>query len=395
MANKRIGWLKEDAAKDDVEAEISRLAGEKKPSAGAQTRMIGEAPWTSVSQKSGQRICPPGWRRLRVRMCNERLQELRKDVGKPAGQKEKKADRKRKPDCSGDKRKPAAAEDQPIWFGKRKAIDEPRLHESSSSSRSSSRHQGRSKHERKERDDDKKKSHKKDKSRSHKDRDRAPRRVGDRGPFGTGAKFMFAPDKATSISWGEDDSASQGFQAAPSRKSKQLQLLEYAQKNPGRLASRLLTKMRTLLAREEGQSGHENLTPATATNYFLTVLLPLHRDKLNLRVQQEFRTIAKALDPIAMGAQEEAADVLAQRMKALELMVADQSWARAAHIELLPPEGATLVEPDESWVATREHIHESKLRACGKGKVSGRRPTEKEKPGKRKERARVRSGPAA
>ena len=186
-----------------------------------------------------------------------------------------------------------------------------------------------------------------------------------------GAKFMFAPDKATSISSGEDDSASQGFQAAPSRKSKQLQLLEYAQKNPGRLASRLLTKMRTLLAREEGQSGHENLTPATATNYFLTVLLPLHRDKLNLRVQQEFRTIAKALDLIAMGAQEEAADVLAQRMKALELMVADQSWARAAHIELLPPEGATLVEPDESWVATREHIQESKLRAW-KGKGLGK-----------------------
>lgn len=134
-------------------------------------------------------------------------------------------------------------------------------------------------------------------------------------------------------------------------------------------------KMRVLLAREEGAfypgSEPSNLTPSTATSYFLTVMLPLHRDRLNLRVQRELRTVAKSLDLIAMGEPQRAADVLAQRLKALELMVTDQSWGRAAHIELLPAEGATLVEPDQNWVATREHVFENKLRQW-KGKGVGK-----------------------
>jgi hypothetical protein len=89
-------------------------------------------------------------------------------------------------------------------------------------------------------------------------------------------------------------------------------------------------------------------------------MLPLPRERLNL--QREMRTVAKSLDLIAMGEAQRAAGALAQRLKALELMVDNQSWGRAAHIELLPAEGTTLVEPDESWVAMREHVLENKLR---------------------------------
>jgi hypothetical protein len=60
------------------------------------------------------------------------------------------------------------------------------------------------------------------------------------------------------------------FRRTTSGKSRQIQLLEYAEKHPGRLARRLLMKMRVLLAREEGAlnpfSEPNNLTPSTATS---------------------------------------------------------------------------------------------------------------------------------
>lgn len=298
----------------------------------------------------------------------DRLVDLRRSLGKVKAKdkkdkKAKKAKEAKKPKSADDKKKPAAAEDAPLWFGKRKpagAAAESRS--TSSSSESSGRGHARDRSRRGRKDGGARKT-------------RKSQRVGDRGPFGTGTKVHFAKESGSSISSEGEAADGQVFQAAPSSKSKHLQLLEYAQKNPGRLASRLLSKMRTLLAREEGalsaEASHANLTPATATSYFLTVLIPLHRDRLNLQVQRELRTIARALDLVAMGTPERAADVLAQRMKALEMMIADQSWARAAHIELLPPEGATLVEPDESWVATKEHLQENKMKAW-KGKGVGK-----------------------
>eukprot|EP00435_Cladocopium_sp_Y103_P027212 s1020_g6.t1 len=373
ITEKKVAWFKEAPAKDDIEAEISRLAGQASPRGGEVPKRRG-GPLDFSGSDPGLEELPVGAAPPEGEDVRQRLEDLRRDVAKPKDKKAKASKERRKKKASGDGKRPAEAEIQPLWFGKRKAVEGPGSDgSSSSSSESSSRDQRRSKRgDKKDKSPERGKKKNKKKGKAKKKREGAPRRVGDRGPFGTGAKVLFAEDKAASISSEDDGSDTGVFQAAPSGKSKQLQLMEYAQKNPGRLASRLLTKMRTLLAREEGamksQSGQENLTPPTATSYFLTVLLPLHRDRLNIRVQREMRTIAKALDLIASGAQEEAADLLAQRMKALEMMIADQSWARAAHIELLPPEGATLVEADESWVATREHLQESKMRSWkGKG----------------------------
>eukprot|EP00435_Cladocopium_sp_Y103_P038898 s2852_g10.t1 len=308
----KVAWFKEGPAKDDLEAEVSRLAGQSPPRGGAGAGQR-HGPLGFSESEPGPDI-PPGAAPPEGEDLQGRLKELRRDVAKPQEKKPKKAKDRRKGKTSEEKRKPAAAADQPLWFGKRKAAIEPRSDESSSSSDSSGRPaRGSKEKDRRSRSSEKKKKKQKkkqDKTKKHK----SSRRVGDRGPFGTGAKVMFAKDNVATISSDDDSSGSDVFQAAPSGKSKQLQLMEYAQKNPGRLASRLLTKMRTLLAREEGamkdQSGQSNLTPATATSYFLTVLLPLHRDRLHLRVQRELRTVAKALDLIAMGAQEEAADVL-------------------------------------------------------------------------------------
>ena len=180
------------------------------------------------------------------------------------------------------------------------------------------------------------------------------------------------------------------FRAAPSDKSRQLQLQEYAEEHPGRLASRLLRKMRTLLAREEGamkDEGGQSLTPSTATSYFLTVMVPTYQDKMNLRMKREMKTVARALDQVAAGLGPQAADTLAQRLKALELQVSDQSWGRAQHLELLPPEGAALVDKDETYMATKEQAVDVKMRTAisggnpkGKGKEEG--PKGKGKKGK-------------
>ena len=110
------------------------------------------------------------------------------------------------------------------------------------------------------------------------------------------------------------------------------------------------------------QKDGKDLTPSTATSYFLTVLVPQYKEKMSLRTSRELRSTAKALDMVAQGCTDRAADVLAQRYKALEMSLADQNWARAQHIELIPPEGAVLTDHDELVMATKEQSAELKMR---------------------------------
>jgi hypothetical protein len=146
---------------------------------------------------------------------------------------------------------PAVAAKQPLWFIQ--SMESLADSSGSSSDRREAMH------------DKKKKEHKRARGKRKRDK-----KADDRGPFGAGAKVKFARSDATSISSGEDDETGQSYQAAPSGKSRQIQLLEYAEKHPGRLARRLLMKMRVLLAREEGAlnpfSEPNNLTPSTATS---------------------------------------------------------------------------------------------------------------------------------
>ena len=143
-------------------------------------------------------------------------------------------------------------------------------------------------------------------------------------------------------------------------------------------------------AEDEGASGSRggNLEPFKRARKSHA----LHRDQLLLDGDYPCIGIASTqpqpAGPTAMGEPQRAADVLAQRLKALELMLSmlsDQSWGGAAHIELLPAEGATLVEPDESWVATREHVFENKLRQW-KGKGVGKEADGKGKAREEKEK---------
>ena len=90
-----------------------------------------------------------------------------------------------------------------------------------------------------------------------------------------------------------------------------------------------------------------NLTPATATSYFLTVLAPQYKERMSLRTNRELRTLCKALDLVASGNAESAGD---------------QAWSRAQHLDLIPPEGVNLVGKDETLMATKEQATDQKMR---------------------------------
>lgn len=127
----------------------------------------------------------------------------------------------------------------------------------------------------------------------------------------------------------------------------------------------LLCKMRTLLSREEAPLTHNpgaNLTPACSTSYFLTILAPNHQSQMNIRTSREMRTAAKVLALVAAGMPERAADVMGQRFKALELSLSDQGWHRGQHVELIPSEGATLIDKDEALMAAKEQATEVRMK---------------------------------
>ena len=114
-------------------------------------------------------------------------------------------------------------------------------------------------------------------------------RKGDRGPFGAGLPVAFD---------GEDTSDSDEgsvFQAAPPQpvKSGQQALITYSHRRPGRLAARLLIKMKNEVALGSGGASMSSVdkTPPIAVHYLLTLMMPQLGARMNLRTQRELRTI--------------------------------------------------------------------------------------------------------
>ena len=208
-------------------------------------------------------------------------------------------------------------------------------------------------------------------------------RKADRGPFGSGRKVTYR-GKEESLEesdegQGSDDSS---FQAGVSEKrSQQLVLMEYADQKPGRLAARLLQKMALLSSRtgtpmSSVLAANRNKTPPAAVQYYLTVLYPQHKEKMNLRLQRELRTLSQSLDYLSLGDIERCADLISQRLKALEMTIHDQNWSRAQFLELIPLESAGLADTEEQRMATKEQVLEAKMKKAlnvprGGGKGAG------------------------
>ena len=105
---------------------------------------------------------------------------------------------------------------------------------------------------------------------------------------------------------------------------------------------------------------------AVATKYFYSILMPAH-PLMGMRNSRETRTLCRALDLLAVKEYGQAADLIAQRVKALERNMVDNHWDRAQWAELLPPEGTTLMDREEDQMLAQEESLQNRLRGKGGG----------------------------
>ena len=216
----------------------------------------------------------------------------------------------------------------------------------------------KSRKEKKRRDDSPKKKKKKKK------RDRLTK---DKGPFGVGetSRLPKGEDSEGSQKSSSSSGSSQSFQKAPSGLTLHLRLQRYAQRYPGRLATRLLETMGRA-TRFEGAL-HTAGKRATrirpcAVTYFLTILTPSLKDRWTPRTQRELRVWSEVLDCLAAGQGSQAADVVAQRLKALEQSVQDaNTWKKAKFLELVA-EDVGMTDKGEEHMMTKELELEEKFR---------------------------------
>jgi fructose-specific phosphotransferase system component IIB len=180
--------------------------------------------------------------------------------------------------------------------------------------------------------------------------------------------------KGSSSSSGSSDSSSDGdsddsshsaqvFRAA-SQKTKlkdHEEFVAHALANPGLLACASLQTMENAVGRDgERPVWGQFDAPPSAKAYYLRVLkhtVPA----IPQRSLREMQTICTVLDHLALGRVGEAGDVLAQRMKALELSSSDGHWQRAEHLELVAPDSVSLVNRSELKLVQREVEAEMKV----------------------------------
>ena len=190
----------------------------------------------------------------------------------------------------------------------------------------------------------------------------------DRGPFG-GGEAVHYKDASSS-------DEEQVFQEAPAvqKVSSQVRLVQYAKKNPGRLSSRMLLKMAEESARGivgAMVTGQNEKTPPIAVHYLITMLIPQLGNRLNMRGQRELRTLCTAIDMLARKQPAQAADLLSQRVKAIEKATQDAHWGSAQYLELLPPEAGGLLDRAEEAFLNKEYLMELKLKGMDKNQRGG------------------------
>jgi hypothetical protein len=93
--------------------------------------------------------------------------------------------------------------------------------------------------------------------------------------------------------------------------------------------------------------------PPSAKSYFLRVL-KLSAPAIPQRNLREMQTCCTLLDHLATGRVNEAGDVIAQRLKALEVSNVDGHWKRAEQLELVAAETTSLVNRSELKLAQKE-----------------------------------------
>ncbi len=103
----------------------------------------------------------------------------------------------------------------------------------------------------------------------------------------------------------------------------------------------------------EGREWANTDLPAVAKSYYLSYI-SLKSANAGQRNLSEMTTLCSIMDHLALGRYAQAADVVTQRLKAVEMASQDGDWRRASYIELVPEEGASLVSKAEEQVVQKE-----------------------------------------
>ena len=169
------------------------------------------------------------------------------------------------------------------------------------------------------------------------------------------------------------------------------QVHRVAKKLPGYLARCCCKEASNLLAQDVGEEGS---TYVVMQKYYRQILLRRGGSRPLLR---EMATLSWGMDLLLQGKILQLADLLAQRLKALELIQQGTTGDLAAQLELLPKESQGLSSQAEARIAKSEFFQETKLANQLKGK--GKRPfaplLPKGKKAKERERVGTREGQKA
>ena len=137
------------------------------------------------------------------------------------------------------------------------------------------------------------------------------------------------------------------------------------QEKPGALADLTLRRFRELLNRSIGGGTATNMEemPAVARAYLSQIYLPKNTEAaIGLRNLRELRTLALLVDLVAGNDPLRALDVAIQRMKSIEVFIAQGQWSQATLLELvLPEDEQRAFFRQELKAAQQEHKSELKL----------------------------------
>ena len=124
--------------------------------------------------------------------------------------------------------------------------------------------------------------------------------------------------------------------------------IKWAGKHPGSIANDLLRDMDDTIGRDGEKRNRDDTIPACAKGYYLQMLSGKAAESgQKLRNGRELQTLCHALDHLAMGLIDECADLLAARLKAVNVASSQGNWDRACYLEMIPARPQTLISADE------------------------------------------------
>jgi hypothetical protein len=136
-------------------------------------------------------------------------------------------------------------------------------------------------------------------------------------------------------------------------------LAAIARTSPGALYRKTLLRMAEQLQLRRSDADQSALRSRFGV-YLNTVMIPSTQAPYTLRMLREMRTLAAALDCLSKGEVLEAADILTQRFKALEVSHEDQAWDRATLAEVVPEQRGLITE-EERYRMNQQAAFERKL----------------------------------